>query len=163
MTIFNTRSTIVLILITLLSACSVSKNKHVHGEEAYVASSLALHDSIVAMDSIWGHAYNTCDTAQLGAVISDDLEFYHDRGGLQTSKEAVMQGYQKYVCGKVYRELLKGSIEVYPIPNFGAVQLGRHKFYSTEEERKSPHYSKFVHIWQSKDGKWQITRVVSLH
>jgi hypothetical protein len=115
------------------------------------------------MDSLWGDAYNQCNEARLDSLISDDLEFYHDRGGLNTSKKLLTEIYQKNVCGKVKRELLKGSLEVYSIPNFGAVEIGRHGFYTNEEEHKNIRYARFVHVWKNQNGKWEITRVISLH
>jgi hypothetical protein len=64
----------------------------------------------------------------------------------------------------VTRELLPGSIEVYPIPNYGAVEMGAHRFHnSTENDKGSSRFSKFVHIWHNEGGNWRLARVVSLH
>lgn len=66
------------------------------------------------------------------------------------------------ICGKVNRELQKGSIEVSPIPGFGAVEIGLHRFHNLVEKSTS-RYSKFIVIWQFKDNSWKATRVISLH
>jgi hypothetical protein len=95
-------------------------------------------------------------------LISEDLEFYHDIGGVMTSKKQLLEALQKNICGKVTRELLKGSLEVYPINNYGAVEMGYHRFISVGQQGEST-YARFVHIWQNKNGNWQITRVISLH
>jgi hypothetical protein len=64
----------------------------------------------------------------------------------------------------VTRELVKGSIEVYLINNYGAVEMGLHKFHNnTEKERTPARVGRFVIIWQNKNNEWKITRVISLH
>lgn len=122
-----------------------------------------LYDTIVALDSKWEDAYNNCKMDVMEELISEDLEFYHDQGGLMTSKQKLNEALKNNICGKVKRELKKGSIEVYEIKGFGAVQMGLHGFLPSTSTGSADHYSKFVHIWKRQNGKWQITRVVSLH
>ena len=129
---------------------------------AYVPESKALYDSIVHMDSIWEDSYNHCKMDVQELITSDDLEFYHDRGGLMTSKKELIEALKRNICGKVTRELMKGSIEVYPIPNYGAVEMGYHRFHNINDTGTS-HYAKFIHIWRNENGQWKITRVISLH
>lgn len=64
---------------------------------------------------------------------------------------------------RVRRELVAGSLEVYPINNYGAVEIGVHRFYETGKGQKEKlvGIAKFVHIWQKKDGEWKISRVIS--
>lgn len=122
-----------------------------------------LYDTIVELDNIFFTAYNTCDLEKQSELISEDLEFYHDQGGLQTSKSDLMAAMEKNICGKVTRELVEGSIEVHEIPGFGAVQMGMHKFHNKEEPNAISKASKFVTIWKRDDEDWKITRVISLH
>ena len=96
-------------------------------------------------------------------IISEDLEFYHDQGGLMTSKKKLNEALKANICGKVTRELKKGSIEVYPIKGYGAVEMGLHGFHNINDTGSETHYAKFVHIWKRENGKWRITRVISLH
>jgi ketosteroid isomerase-like protein len=123
----------------------------------------SLYDSIAAMDLKWEDAYNNCKLDVMEEIISEDLEFYHDQGGLMTSKQKLNEALKNNICGKVTRELKKGSLEVYPIKGFGAVEMGLHAFHNKQEPGLEPHYSKFVHIWKRENGKWRITRVISLH
>jgi hypothetical protein len=95
-------------------------------------------------------------------LFSEDLEFYHDKGGLSTSKKDMVEAVKNNICNKVNRELLKGSIEVSPIPGFGAIEIGSHRFHNLVEKSISG-WSKFVVAWQFKDGLWKVTRVISLH
>ena len=121
-----------------------------------------LYNRIVSLDSLLFDSYNSCKPDQYAALLSEDFEFYHDTGGFSTSKADNIEGIKKYICGKVNRELLKGSIEVSPIPGYGAVELGSHRFHNLVEKSTSQ-YSKFVVIWQFKDNEWKVTRVISLH
>lgn len=123
----------------------------------------SLYDSIVTMDAMWEDAYNNCKLDVMEEIISEDLEFYHDQGGLMTSKTKLNEALKANICGKVNRALKQGSIEVYPIPGYGAVEMGLHGFYNSKQKPTELHYAKFVHMWKRENGKWRITRVISLH
>ncbi len=127
------------------------------------SQSNSLYETIAKLDSTFFAAYNHCDISMQSELMSDSIEFYHDRGGLSTSKAEIMEAIQKNICGKVTRELVKGSIEVSPIPGYGAVELGMHMFHNNQEKNAVPHPSKFVIIWRNKNDRWTITRVISLH
>jgi Domain of unknown function (DUF4440) len=130
----------------------------------YTPDSKALYDSIVHMDSVLFDAYNVCDTITMASCFSEDIEFYHDKGGLMTNKDSIMAATKKYVCGKVTRVLIAGSIEVYPIANFGAIEMGQHYFINNQEPKSAHHaIGKFVHTWKKENGQWRLTRVISLH
>ena len=122
-----------------------------------------LYETIIKLDSTFFHAYNTCDIDKQADFYSDSIEFYHDHGGLTTSKQDILAGTRKNICGKVTRELVKGSVDVSPIPGYGAVEIGMHMFHNNQEKDQIPRPSRFVIIWRNKDGKWTITRVISLH
>jgi len=127
------------------------------------SQSAQLYQTIVKLDSTFFQAYNDCDLAKQEEFYSDSIEFFHDKNGLETSKKKILADTRKYICGKVTRELVKGSVEVSPIPGYGAVELGTHMFHNNEEKNDSPHSSKFVIIWRNNNGKWTITKVISLH
>ena len=123
-----------------------------------------LYDSIVDVDSIFFEAYNNCKLDKIDSLISEDIEFYHDKGGLSTSKKDIMKALQNNICGKVTRELLKGSIEVYPIKDFGAIEIGLHKFHNNQEPVGTlSKVGRFLILWENKNNDWKIKRVVSLH
>jgi hypothetical protein len=124
---------------------------------------MSLYDSIVAMDAMWEDAYDNCKLDVMEEIISEDLEFYHDQGGFMTSKQKLNEGLKNNICGKVTRELKAGSIEVYRIPGYGAVEMGMHGFHNKQEPDAKMHFAKFVHIWKRENGKLRITRVISLH
>ncbi|MEJ0029907.1 MAG: nuclear transport factor 2 family protein [Bacteroidota bacterium] len=105
------------------------------------------------MDAAWEDAYNNCKVDVMNDIISEDLEFYHDQGGLLTSKTELIEALKKNICNKVTRELQKGSIEVYEIPGYGAVEMGLHGFHNLQEPNSKPHFAKFVHLWKRDGGK----------
>ena len=125
-----------------------------------------LYDTIVKLDNEFFGAYNTCDQNldKYGTFYSENIEFYHDQGGLMTSKSDIIAATKKNICGKVTRELVKGSIEVYPIKGYGAIEMGSHKFHNNQEKKGTPaKVGKFVVVWQNTNDGWKITRVISLH
>lgn len=122
-----------------------------------------LYQTISKLDSTFFHAYNTCDLKTQAAFYADNIEFFHDKSGLDTSKQHILENTQKYICGKVTRQLVKGSLEVSPLPGYGAVELGQHSFYNNQEKNFHPHPSRFVIVWRNNNGKWTITKVISLH
>jgi Domain of unknown function (DUF4440) len=159
----------ILLLITstvLLSNCTSSKNITYRVTRNYKPDDQQLYDTIVKLDSLFFAAYNTCsiNLDKYGSFYSDNIEFYHDQAGLNTSKQDIINATEKFICGKVTRELVKGSIEVYPIRDFGAIEFGLHKFHNNQENNGSPSkVGRFVIIWEHKNNEWKIYRVVSLH
>jgi len=134
----------------------------IYRPEPYVPDDQQLYDEIIKMDSIFFTAYNNCDLETQRAFLSDTLEFYHDKTGLSTSKKEVMDAIARNICNKVKRELLPGSVEVYPIGNYGAVEIGYHRFHNLVEKSIS-RPGKFISIWQRKGNGWQLSRIISLH
>lgn len=130
--------------------------------QPYKPDNQKLYDTIVYLDSVFFNAYNTCNMELQADFYADDIEFYHDQGGLMTSKQEILDAIRKNICGKVTRELVKGSIEVYPIGTYGAVEMGFHMFHNLVEGSVS-RGGKFVVIWVNDAGKWKVSRVISLH
>jgi hypothetical protein len=152
-----------IIAVALSLSCSSDKQEAVNDIKIYKPIDIALQHKIEELDSIFFTAYNTCDLNQQSELISEDIEFFHDKGGLSTSKSDIMEAMKNNICGKVTRELVKGSIEVYPIHNYGAVQIGYHKFFNNQEPEAISNPSKFITIWKNENDTWQMTRIVSLH
>ena len=88
-----------LFVVIFLYACHVPKKDST--TEIYKPDSKALYDSIVHMDSVLFGAYNVCDLPSMASCFSEDIEFYHDKGGLMTNKDSIMAATKKNICGKV--------------------------------------------------------------
>ncbi|MES2681482.1 MAG: nuclear transport factor 2 family protein [Bacteroidota bacterium] len=129
----------------------------------YVPADQVLYRQIESMDKDFFDAYNTCDLKKQESIYSDNIEFLHDKAGLINSKAEIIEGTKKNICGKVTRQLIPGSIEVYPINNYGAVEIGFHRFFNNQEPNAESKPSKFIIVWKKEKENWKITRVVSLH
>ncbi len=146
----------------LFSINSIAQEPKAARQPPYVPSSPDLYATIVRLDSLYFDTYNNCRITVMDSLTAEDIEFYHDRGGLTTSKKELLESIQNNICGKVTRKLIPGSIEVYEIPGYGAVQIGYHSFSNIYEPGESQP-SKFIILWRYYNGRWQLTRVISLH
>jgi hypothetical protein len=158
------KTILILFATACINTCVFGQNTMDEQPGKYKPDSQELYDTIVRLDSIFFEAYNTCKMDVQAFYYSDSIEFYHDQGGLQTSKQGILDGTRRNICGKVTRELVKGSIEVYPIRGYGAIEMGLHRFHNSAEKGGTPsHAGKFIIIWHHKNNQWEISRVVSLH
>lgn len=151
------------LILTILTSCKSGSEKNLSTIENYTPVDKELFDEIVKMDRKFFNAYNNCDLETQASIYSDNIEFFHDKGGLMTSKEQILEGTKNNICGKVTRELIEGSVEVYPINDYGAVQIGYHKFFNNQEPDAASIPSKFIAMWQNDNGNWKMTKVISLH
>ena len=115
--------------------------------------------TITALDIRVFDAYNRCDLATFGRYFSPRVEFYHDKGGATFDRKTVVANTRKYICHKVRRELVAGTLHVYPIKDFGAIAEGEHRFCQIGGGCEGA--AKFLMIWRKAGGRWQMTRVVS--
>ena len=124
-----------------------------------------LFSKIAALDSTLFTAFNTCDLPKFKELINEDFEFYDDRTGLNSSVEKEFDSFKNRCNGdvKVRRELVKSTLQIYPLEHYGAVQMGDHRFYETEKGRpeKLVGTARFVHVWQYKNDGWKLSRVIS--
>lgn len=154
-----------LALTICLVSCTSTKHNQYQLTKNYKPDNQQLYDTIVKLDSLFFDAYNNCNEKLefYASFYADSLEFYHDNGGLMNSKKDVVEGTKKHICGKVTRELVRGSIEVYPIKNFGAIEMGLHIFHNNQEPGHELKVGRFMLIWEQTKTGWKIKKVVSLH
>jgi hypothetical protein len=143
-----------LLLILLISGC------HLNAQEKEVEDKV--FSEIANMDSVLFNAFNRRDTVTFKKFFTEDLEFYHDKGGLTGYQHTIefMRSTAKNNNG-LTRRLVPGSLEIYPIPNYGAMEIGLHSFCHLENGKQDCGTFKFVHIWKKTGNDWKITRVVS--
>ncbi|MES2776346.1 MAG: nuclear transport factor 2 family protein [Bacteroidota bacterium] len=135
----------------------------VHAQEKKVAStSQELYNEIAYMDSVLFTAFNDRNMAAFKPLFTEDLEWYQDNDGLVPYKK-VFENFDAtfHKPFKLTRKLVKGSLEVHPIKDFGAIQIGVHQFHHIENGKEETGTFKFLMIWQKKDGAWRISRVIS--
>lgn len=123
----------------------------------------ALYDELARRDSaVFNAAFVECDVEKNASFFTEDIEFYHDLTGFE-SGEQVRETFRTLLrnCPRkqgVTRELVAGSLRVYPIKDYGAVQMGIHRFVQPDGSGGT---AKFVHLWKKTAGGWKITRVLS--
>jgi hypothetical protein len=147
--------------LALVAACSTSpQSQNAQASE----SSGTLFDTISALDTEVFGAFNTCATpGQLqkhAKYFSADVEFYHDTGGVTWNRKEMLANTEKYVCGNFRRELVPGSLHVYPVKDFGAIAQGVHKFCQFKSGACEG-AAEFLIVWRNEGGTWSITRVLS--
>ena len=138
----------------VLAGCSISMN----GQSAKDS----LYEEIARLDSALFSAFNSRDVAKFNSFFTEDLEFFHDKGGLTDYNHTI--NFMKSVAkndNKLRRDLIPGTLEVYPIPGYGAIEIGQHRFCHLENGKQDCGNFKFVQIWQKKNGEWKISRVIS--
>ncbi len=120
-----------------------------------------LYKTVSGLDTTLFDAVNGCNLDKLGSMVAGDLEFYHDLNGLEVGRQVFLDAVKNNLCGKVHRELVPGTLEVYPLKGFGAVEMGVHRFTHPGDPTNIGE-AKFIHVWRLKDGVWQILRVISI-
>lgn len=130
-----------------------------------------LNRTIREKDSLFWIAYNTCNLEGMHEFVADDIEFYHDKGGIQKGWTTFAETTTRNLCGrkdwKLRREADPDSYRIYPMEKdgqlYGAILSGDHKFYVTESGQ--PEYwtgvAKFTHLWLLQDRKWKMSRILS--
>lgn len=120
-----------------------------------------LDKTMSALDAALFDAYNRCDLEKFSTFLADDIEFYHDQGGVTLGKDKLTLSVKQNICGgDVRRELVSGSLQTHYMKGYGAVQIGVHRFFHPQSNTP-PGEGKFIHLWQYKDGAWKITRAIS--
>jgi ketosteroid isomerase-like protein len=153
----------VLLLIPLLAMSIVDAQAQAPTQSfESIKSQEELNKVVASLDTALFDAYNRCDLEKFASFIADDVEFYHDQGGVTLGKQNLTDSVKKNICGRVTRELVPGSLQVYHMNGYGAVEMGVHRFHHPGHDDTEPvGEAKFIHLWQYKDGAWKITRVIS--
>ena len=148
-----------LLLFPVLALCIARANAQALES---IKSKEELYKTIASLDAALFDSYNKCDLEKFAAFFADGVEFYHDQGGVTLGKQKLTESVKENICGKVTRELVPGTLQVYPMKGYGAVEMGVHCFHHPGHDDTEPvGEAKFIHLWQYKDGAWKITRVIS--
>lgn len=118
-----------------------------------------LYQTLREMDrELFEVAFVSCDAQRFRELFTEDAEFYHDQSGPSFGEAVRTLGSCPAERG-VRRVLVEGSLEVYPMKDFGALQQGEHWF--VEAGATTSTRARFVHLWRFADGRWRIARVMS--
>lgn len=123
-----------------------------------------LYEALLRADSaLFEAAFVTCDSAAVHSFLAEDVEFYHDQTGASFGKH-VREDFERLTAncpGKhgVRRELVAGSLQVFPMKGDYAIQMGVHRFVQAGQPTAT--VARFVHLWKRKGEVWQLARVLS--
>jgi hypothetical protein len=127
-----------------------------------IQSQAELDKAIASLDSALFDSYNRCDLQKFSSFFDENVEFYHDQGGVTLGRQKLTESVRNNICGKVTRELVPGTLQVHYMKGYGAVEMGVHRFHHPgHEDTEGVGEASFIHLWQYKDGAWKITRVIS--
>jgi hypothetical protein len=127
-----------------------------------IKSQAELDKAIGSLDAALFDSYNRCDLEKFSSFFVEDVEFYHDQGGVTLGRQKLTESIKNNICGKVTRELVPGTLQVHYMKGYGAVEIGVHRFHHPgHEDTEGVGEAQFIHLWQYKDGAWKITRVIS--
>ena len=109
-------------------------------------------------------AFNAHDATALGTWFTPDLEFYHDMGGL-AGYDSTIAGFQRMfgqaITADIHREMVPGTLEVYPLGDFGALEVCQHRFCHTEHGKADCGTFKNIMVWRKGGTGYKVCRVIS--
>jgi len=137
-----------------------------------IPSQPALTQAIAARDAeFFDLFFMGCNPVKLRPMLADDIEFYHDKGGLVfTSADAMVADYAKNCAAKKKpdawrsrRELVLSSLHVDPVPGHGAIEVGEHLFHERKGDgpEKLVGRARFAMVWKLDGGAWKLSRALS--
>lgn len=126
-----------------------------------IKSQAELDKAGAALDAELFGAVNRCELQKLASLIDDHIEFFHDDNGEMLGKQSMIDSIRKNICGTDFRRVLvPGTLRVYPMKDYGALEMGVHRFLHPKTHGQTGEAS-FIHLWQFKDGTWKLTRAIS--
>ena len=139
--------------------------------QAQVSENSKLYRDIMALDNqLFDEGFNQCKPNIFETLTDDNLEFFHDKGGMQNRRE-FLEAVKRNVCSnlneKPIRTLLRGSSKVYALENngvlYGAIQQGKHQFHTKGTDPAVAGYTvaKFTNVWLLRNGKWKLKTALS--
>lgn len=151
-----------LLVLSIVMLVDLAKGQESRTSELY--KTLKNRDSLV-----FDVGFNQCNLAPYDTLISEDLEFYHDKGGITNGKIAFIKTVQSNICNgkdKPKRELVDSALNVFALYNngilYGAIQEGVHLFYIKEMNGwRHTATAAFTHLWLIENGCWKLKRVLS--
>lgn len=129
-------------------------------------------DEVAAADhALFSAFFDRCDTEALAKMVTDDFEMFHDKNGYMTKSgkeflDGIAATCARQKTGEDYRarrEVVPGTLKVYPLENYGAVEIGVHRFYQLlpGKPEKLVEVSQFTHVWKKEESGWKLARALS--
>lgn len=167
------RIVLMMALTLSVAACTTSPSRSARNRAdvpaapaSYPAESTSgpLYEEVLNLDTAFFDTFSHCsDSAQRArhaAFVDPSLEFYHDKGGASFGRAKYMADVEKNVCGVFERKRVEGSLRVYPVPGYGAMEVGSHMFCPFASGRCEG-AGDFLVLWRKDADGWRVTRVFS--
>ena len=153
----------ILLFLSLLALPAVRTEAQVVPPLDKITSQAELDKAITALDTQLFDAYNHCDLAKFASLLDENVEFYHDQGGVTLGREKLTESIKNNICtGDIQRVLVPGTLKIYYMKGYGAIEMGVHRFLHPKTEAvNGTGEGSFVNLWQYKDGAWKLTRALS--
>lgn len=126
---------------------------------------------VLVQDSLFWQQYNNCNVDAMREFFTNDIEFYHDKGGVINGLEEFLAVSKRNLCSndnfRLRRKAVQGTVKVFPMKNgdklYGAILSGQHNFYIIEngKEPRLDGLARFTHLFLKTDGGWKMSRVLS--
>jgi Domain of unknown function (DUF4440) len=149
----NTRN----ILVTLTALTVAASNATIPPKSPNFSS--PLYKKIVSLDACLTDACNRNNEHEIGSFFSDNLLFYRDNQPSPLDKRAFIGEMKRTVLGQARREVVMGSIHVYPVKGYGAMEIGLQRFAGGHTKLGAA--GKFVMLWRNEGGNWKVTQIVN--
>lgn len=144
--------------------CSLFLVSFIPTDSAVGSEDKTLAQEIHQLDSLMFDAMNRQDLESMMSYFDKDLEFYHDKGGLdnyEQTKVKLARLFENNRNTNFRRILVPGSMEVYPVPGYGAIESCLHRFCHLENGKDDCGTFKNVMVWKKTTSGWKVTRVLS--
>ncbi|MDP9098185.1 MAG: nuclear transport factor 2 family protein [Verrucomicrobiota bacterium] len=116
-----------------------------------------LFETIARLDGEIFGAFNQHDVARVMSLFSGDLEFYHDSGRLSNYAQNAEDFKNMFASmPNVRRDLEPGSLQVYPIKDYDAMEIGRHRFCHRENGKEECGTFGFAMVWRKTGSREKL-------
>jgi D-alanyl-D-alanine carboxypeptidase len=128
------------------------------------AETHSLYDEIAGLEGALVTAFNARNTEVLKKTIAVDAESYGSPGGVvignSLSDGAASLVNRSNSDTDLRMELVPGTLGVFPISNYGALGVGKHRVCGKANGQESCDDVSFVHIWRKRDVEWTLSTTI---
>lgn len=122
------------------------------------------HRTIATLDSALFAAFNAHDAEALAIFFTEDLEFYHDKGGF-SGFDSTMANFRSLFernrTTGLRRDVVPGTLEVHSLGGFGALEICQHRFCHQENGEQDCGTFKNIMVWRKEPTGYRVCRVIS--
>ena len=134
------------------------------------AQSAELTAAIAKADAALFHeVFDRCDPITTAAMLTDDFRFVHDKDGAESRVQFIRDlnaHCRRVKSGEDFaarRELVEGSLEVWPLNNYGALEIAEHRFYAQlpGKPEQLTETGRFMILWKKDGSEWKMAESIS--